>query len=372
MDKELKEIFKAYDFNEKQYIGQRPVSVGHINTTYILYFDLGNRVKRYLLQEINVNVFKNPEELMDNIVNVTKYGKNILKGFNVPNYKNKIIRVYQTVDDKSYIKTSTGKYYRVYHYTEGGISFDVSNDETIFKNAGSVIGFFQNLLANYPIDKLHDTIPDFHNTPKRYEAFTNILEKASDEIKATCADEISFYNEHKDIAYSVYPLIEKGEMPLRVTHNDTKLNNIMFDADTNEGLCLLDLDTVMSGSVIYDFGDFVRSGCNMGEEDSKDLRNVVFNKDLFLAFASGYIKSVSGSITEIEVKNLTQGAILMTYECGMRFLTDYLDGNKYFRVEYPEHNLVRSRTQISMVKQMLKVKNELDKKIMTIYENETK
>ena len=371
MNARLKEIFNAYGFDENKYIGMRGISVGHINTTYTLYFDFGAKVKRYLLQEINVNVFKNPDELMENIDRVTTYANTLLKSFDVPNRHNKILRIFKTVDNKTFIKTSDNRYFRIYHFTEGGVSYDNTNDPVIYNSAGKAIGFFQNMLANFPIDKLHETIKDFHNTPKRYERFIEVLKKASSDIKATCQKEIDFFIEHKDIAYSIEPLLESKEMPTRVIHNDTKINNIMFDVDTKEGLCLVDLDTVMPGSTCYDFGDFVRSGCNMGEEDSKDLSLVVFSKEFFLAFARGYITSLSGSIKEIELKNLTQGAILITYECGMRFLTDYLEGNVYFKVQYPEHNLIRSRTQIRMIEQMLSIKDELDKEIMNIY-NEVK
>ena len=371
MKAQLKELFNEYGFDENKYIGMRGISVGHINTTYTLYFDFGARVKRYLLQEINVNVFKKPDELMENIDRVTSYAYSLLKGFDVPNRHNKVLRIVKTVSGKTYIKTSDNRYFRIYHFTEGGISYNRSTDPQIFESAGHVIGFFQNMLANYPIETLHETIPNFHNTPKRFEKFVEVLNSASDEIKNTCKDEINFYLNNKDIAYSIEPLLESHEMPLRVTHNDTKINNVMFDATTNEGLCLVDLDTVMPGSTCYDFGDFIRSGCNMGEEDSKDLSEVVFNKELFLSFAKGYVGSLSGSIKEIELKNLTQGALLITYECGMRFLTDYLEGNTYFKVQYKEHNLVRSRTQIEMIKQIRSCKDELDREIMNIY-NEVK
>ena len=371
MNARMKELFKAYGFDEKKYIGIRGISVGHINSTYTLYFDFGSKVKRYLLQEINVNVFKKPEELMENIDNVTRYANSLLKGFDVPNRHNRILRIFKTIDNESFTKTSDGRYFRVYHFTEGGISYDNSRDPQIFESAGKVIGFFQNMLANYPSETLHETIPNFHNTPVRFKAFLNALNNASDEIKNTCQKEIDFFLNNKEIASSIQGLLDSGEMPYRVTHNDTKINNIMFDAETNEGLCLVDLDTIMPGSTCYDFGDFVRSGCNMGKEDSKNLKEVVFNKELFISFAKGYIKSLSGSIKEIELKNLTQGAILITYECGMRFLTDYLEGNHYFRVEYKEHNLVRCRTQIEMVRQISSCKDELDNEIMNIY-NEVK
>lgn len=368
MDARIKEIFERYGFDIDKYIGMRGISVGHINTTYTLYFDFGSKVKRYLLQEINVNVFKNPEELMENIDKVTTYAGNLLKSFDVPNRHNKILRIFKTIDGSSFIKTSDDRYFRVYHFTEGGISYNNSKDSEIFMSAGKVIAFFQNMLANFPIDELHETIKDFHNTPKRLERFKEVLNSTSDELKKSCLKEINFFLDNEKIAYSIEPLLESKEMPLRVIHNDTKINNIIFDADTKEGLCLVDLDTVMPGSTCYDFGDFVRCSCNMGEEDSKDLNEVTFNKELFISFAKGYIKGLSGNIKEIELKNLVQGAILMAFELGMRFLTDYLEGNVYFKVKYKEHNLIRCRTQIKMIEQISSIKDELDQEIINIYD----
>jgi len=368
--KELEEIFNRYGFDKNLYIGCRAISVGHINTTGVLYFDYGNKVKRYLLQMINTNVFKNPQELMENIEGISNYSINVLKCFGVSNYENKMITIIKTKDGCSYVKTSFNNYYRVYNFIEGGVSFDSTEDKRIFNNAGKIIGFFQTLLANYPAHKLHDTIKNFHNTPARFVTFKDILNKSNKELKETCKDEINFYLDHSYIADYIQPLLDNGEMPLRVTHNDTKMNNIMFDYETKEGLCLMDLDTVMSGSVCYDFGDFVRTACNKGKEDDQNLKNVIFDKDLFIVFATGYIESVKAFITKSELDNLVNGAILMTYECGMRFLTDYLDGSKYFKIEYPDHNLVRTRTQMSMVKQMLSCKRELEEEILRIYKKQ--
>ena len=367
MEKELREIFDAYGFDDSQYVGKKAISVGHINTSYKLYFDYGDRVKRYIIQEINTNVFKNPDELMENIQRVSDYSKNLLSSFGVPNYKSKVLRLFKTIDGKTYIKTAKGKYFRVYHFIEGGVNLNTSTEPSVFEAGGKAIGFFQNMLANFPIETLHETIKDFHNTPKRYNVFLNSVEKANQKLKNGVKDEIDFFINNNYIKDYIQPLLDNGTMPTRVTHNDTKLNNIMFNTKLTEGLALIDLDTVMPGSICYDFGDFVRSACNTGEEDSQNLDDVSFNEDLFMAFTRGYLKAIKASITKIELDNLLNGAILMTYECGMRFLTDYLDGNVYFKVEYPEHNLVRCKTQIKMVTEMLQKKERLEKQINELF-----
>lgn len=368
-DNELNEIFAEYEFDMDDYIGKKPISVGHINTTYTLYFDNGYRVKRYLLQQINVDVFKNPDELMENIENVTIYARDKIRFMPFDNKKNRFIRIYPTKNNKTFIKTKQNQFYRVYHYIEGAKSFNISDNKEVFINAGKAIGTFQNLLSSYPADTLHETIKDFHNTPKRLKTFEETIRKYKNtERYKNCLPEVNFFLLNGDIAFSIHSLLESKEMPLRVTHNDTKLNNILFHHSDLSFLCLCDLDTIMPGSICYDFGDFVRSGCNMGEEDAQDLSQVSFNKEMFKAFAYGYLSCVHQSITPIELSHLTQGAIVMCYECGMRFLTDYLQGSHYFKIAYPEHNLIRCRTQIKMAEQILACKEELDQIIFQLSE----
>ncbi len=362
-----KEMFANYDFNIDQYVHYRIISQGHINSTYILYFDYGNRVKRYLLQEINTNVFKDPDQLMSNIYKVTTFGKNVLKAKSDLKYKSKILRIYPTKDHRSYVRLSDGSCWRVYHYIENSVSYNTSSDKKVFYEAGKVIGEFQNLLANFPVDELYPTIENFHDTIKRYERFEEVLSHASEEIKDTCRDEIQFFKENSAIAYKIQTLINEKKMPLRVTHNDTKLNNLMFEYKTNKGQCIVDLDTVMPGCLCFDFGDFIRSACNKGLEDAKDLSTVIFQKDLCLKFTKGFLKKLKGTITPIELENLIMGALDMTYECGMRFLTDYLEGNVYFKVAYPGHNLIRCRTQICMCQQIMENQDKLEKKILKLY-----
>ena len=226
------------------------------------------------------------------------------------------------------------------------------------------------MLSDFDASQLHETIPNFHNTPYRFQTFLKVLKENPCDRAKDCEEEIQFVLHLKDFTPVITSLIEQKLIPIKVTHNDTKLNNIMFDCETKEGLCLVDLDTVMPGTILYDFGDAIRSGCNRADEDEKNLEKVRFSVDLFKAFSEGYLSSVASSITECEVNHLVDSAILMTFECGMRFLTDYLDGDHYFKTKYDNHNLVRCRTQFHLVKQMIEQKDVLEEIVQEAYKKE--
>lgn len=364
----LNELFEHYNFNKDQFVAYKAISKGHINTTFVLYFDYGNKVKRYLLQEINTYVFNDAEKLMNNISLVSKYCEKKLKEYD-KNYKNKTLRIYHSKNNSSFVKLSNNSYWRVYHYIENGVTYDETDDENIFYNAGIAIGNFQNLLSSFDSNQLFDVIKDFHNTPKRYNDFIRIINKSNTDIISSCIDDINFFIKNKNIANKIQHLIDNKQMPLKVTHNDTKLNNLMFEYKTNEGLCLVDLDTVMKGCICFDYGDFIRSACNKAKEDEKDLSKVVFKKDMFFAFTKGYLSKVKETISQIELEHLIDGAITMTYECGLRFLSDYLNGNKYFKIDYPNHNLIRCKTQIHLCKQIINSQKELNNFVIDTYKN---
>lgn len=359
------QLCQKYNFDFNNFIGYKALSKGHINTTYTLYFDNKNHVKRYLLQEINTNVFKNPTKLMENINKISEHYKKKLK--KVKNYKNKVLRVVKTKDNRHVFITENNRIYRIYHYIENAVNYDISDNKKIFYESGKIIGEFSNYLSDFPIDTLYESIPDFHNCIKRYSQFENAYDNSDKNIKNTCEDEIMFFKNNKYLPFSMQEKINNNEFKQRVTHNDTKLNNLMFQHGTNKGLCVVDLDTVMKGCLCYDFGDFIRSACNLKGEDEKDIHSIIFQKELCLKFAEGFIEKMD-DITEIEVKHLIDGSLTMIYECGMRFLTDYLSGNTYFKIHYPTHNLTRCKTQIEMYKQLLLLKEELDDKIYQIYQ----
>lgn len=370
LKKDLREVFANYGFDASSYVNIKQIKIGHINSTYTLYFDQGSSVKRYLLQEINTHVFKNPIQLMENIEKITTFLSEKVRLSGAKNYENLSLRVIHTLDHHSYMISSKNHFFRVYNFIENAKTYQKTNDLKLFYNAGKTIGTFQNMLSDFDASQLHETIPNFHNTPYRFQTFLKVLKENPCDRAKDCEEEIQFVLHLKDFTPVITSLIEQKLIPIKVTHNDTKLNNIMFDCETKEGLCLVDLDTVMPGTILYDFGDAIRSGCNRADEDEKNLEKVRFSVDLFKAFSEGYLSSVASSITECEVNHLVDSAILMTFECGMRFLTDYLDGDHYFKTKYDNHNLVRCRTQFHLVKQMIEQKDVLEEIVQEAYKKE--
>lgn len=347
----LEEIIKNFNI-DGEYIGYYLSNDGHINNTFVLEFDdgLGN-IKSYLLQLINTNVFKNPDELMENIVGVTEYLRKIVVD-NGGDPERECLNVYFTSDGKPYYRDADGNCWRCYNFITGAHSCQSIDDPEIFANAARAFGKFQCLLADYPSETLHETIPNFHNTLSRFADFEKAV---SDNIAGradSVRDEIDFVLARRDDAGVLVKLLEKGKLPLRVTHNDTKLNNVMFDNETDEGICVIDLDTVMPGLSLYDFGDSIRFGANTAAEDEKDLSKVSLSLPLYREYTAGYLSTAGQSLTPTEVEYLPFSAKLMTFECGMRFLTDYLNGDTYFRIAYDDHNLDRCRTQFRLVEDM--------------------
>ena len=347
----LEEIIKNFNI-DGEYIGYYLSNDGHINNTFVLEFDDGlGKIKSYLLQLINTNVFKNPDELMENIVGVTEYLRKIVVD-NGGDPERECLNVYFTSDGKPYYRDADGNCWRCYNFITGAHSCHSIDDPETFANAARAFGKFQCLLADYPSETLHETIPNFHNTLSRFADFEKAV---SDNIAGradSVRDEIDFVLARRDDAGVLVKLLEKGKLPLRVTHNDTKLNNVMFDNETDEGICVIDLDTVMPGLSLYDFGDSIRFGANTAVEDEKDLSKVSLSLPLYREYTAGYLSTAGQSLTPTEVEYLPFSAKLMTFECGMRFLTDYLNGDTYFRIAYDDHNLDRCRTQFRLVEDM--------------------
>ncbi len=347
----LEEIIKNFNI-DGEYIGYYLSNDGHINNTFVLEFDDGlGKIKSYLLQLINTNVFKNPDELMENIVGVTEYLRKIVVD-NGGDPERECLNVYFTSDGTPYYRDADGNCWRCYNFITGAHSCQSIDDPETFANAARAFGKFQCLLADYPSETLHETIPNFHNTLSRFADFEKAV---SDNIAGradSVRDEIDFVLARRDDAGVLVKLLEKGKLPLRVTHNDTKLNNVMFDNETDEGICVIDLDTVMPGLSLYDFGDSIRFGANTAAEDEKDLSKVSLSLPLYREYTAGYLSTAGQSLTPTEVEYLPFSAKLMTFECGMRFLTDYLNGDTYFRIAYDDHNLDRCRTQFRLVEDM--------------------
>ena len=352
-------ILGEYDFsgNVKEI---KPITVGHINDTFVVeYITEEGKIDKYLLQWINHNVFKNPVAVMENVVGITEHIKKkvALAGGDT---EREVLTVFKTKTGENFVKTEDGGHWRVYNFVDNAYSLDGVNSKDDFKMAAVAFGNFQKQLADYPIETLKDTIPNFHNTVSRFKDFKVALEENRSGRKNEAEKEIAFVLERENDCSVLTDLIAKGELPLRVTHNDTKLNNVLFDKETNQPLCIVDLDTVMPGSSLYDFGDSIRFGANTGSEDEKDLSKISLDLELFKAYVEGYLSSAGDSLCENEVTYLPFAAKLLTFECGIRFLADFINGYVYFKTEYPEHNLVRARTQFKLVSDIEKKFSDME------------
>ena len=325
-----------------------PYGNGHINHTFLVKTDLG---KRYILQGINTGVFKNPEELMSNIFKVTEH---LSKRESDPR---KVMRTV-TLKDGSLLYYDGDMPFRMFDFVEGSLCLDKPECEDDFYESGVAFGNFQKMLGDFDASVLYETIPDFHNTEKRFAAFLEALEKDVCGRAKNVQSEVDFIKSHESF-YSVLRVAnENGILPLRVTHNDTKINNVLLDRDTRKALCVIDLDTIMPGFSVTDFGDAIRFGASTAAEDEKDLSKVDFDLSLFEVYAKGFISGCGEALGKDEIMLFPEGAMMMTIECGMRFLTDYLSGDTYFKTSYAEHNLDRTRTQLKL---FAKMEENLDK-----------
>ena len=328
-----------------------PYGEGHINQTFLVT----TTEKRYILQKMNTRVFTDPDSLMANICGVTEHLQ--ARGIETLN-------VIPTKEGKSFLKGADC--YRVYDFIENTVTYQKVTDKEVFKNSGKAFGEFQNYLAEFDASKLTETIKRFHDTPKRFADFKAALEADAFNRAKDCREEIEFILSHEPTYGIAMADLKSGALPLRVTHNDTKLNNILMDEKTGAARAVIDLDTIMPGSMLFDFGDSIRFGASTAAEDEKDLDKVHFDIELFQAYAEGYCEAVRDSITDREAQLLPYGAYLMTIECGMRFLTDYLSGDTYFATKYEGHNLVRCRTQIRLASEMEANFEAMDKIIAEI------
>ena len=355
---ELMEVINSFDFGGKlEEVGI--FGNGHINETYCAVFSTEAGQKRYILQKMNKQIFKDPVGLMENISGVTSWlKKKILE--NGGDAERETLNIVNDRAGAPYFVDKEGEYWRAYLFIEDATCFDqVENDEDFYQSAVG-FGTFQQLLAEFPAEKLHETIPNFHNTPDRYRAFLETLERDPMRRAAQVQPEIEFALARQSEMAALQTALKSGELPLRVTHNDTKLNNVLLDAKTRKALCVIDLDTVMPGSSLYDFGDSIRFGAATAAEDERDLSRMEMSLERFRIFTRGYVRSCPG-LMQKELELLPLGAKTMTMECGVRFLTDYLDGDHYFAVHRDGQNLDRARTQFKLVADMEKKWNEMQK-----------
>lgn len=339
------------NFNLKgEFLSCEPYGEGHINQTFLLLTNSENGVCKYILQRINSNLFTNVEALMNNIKQVTEFAREKIKEKG-GDPDRESLTVVCTKEGKPYYFDGEN-YFRIYLFIDNATAYQVVENPVHFYESAVAFGNFANLLAQFDASKLYEPLPNFHNTVSRFEA----LEQAVKEDKAKRAhlvqEEIEFAFARKGLTSKIVSQLESGEIPLKVTHNDTKLNNVLIDNATDKAVAVIDLDTIMPGTICYDFGDSIRFGCNPAAEDEQDLSKVNFSIELFEQYVKGYMHSLKGTMTEKEAENLALGAIMMTYECGIRFLADHLNGDTYFRIKRENHNLDRARTQFKLVKDM--------------------
>ena len=339
-----------------------PYGDGHINHTYL------TKSRQYILQKINTSIFTHPEELMDNIYNVTEHlRKKIIAAGGDPDRET--LTIIPTLDGKKFYRTENGDYYRVYKFITDSLCYSITEDPAILYQAARAFGRFQNLLNDFPIDDLYETIPDFHNTRNRFsQLLTAIKEDRSGRLKSV-EKEVNFALEQEFIVDTITDAVADGSVPVRVTHNDTKTNNVLFDKATGNGLCVIDLDTVMPGSLLYDYGDALRFGAATAAEDEKDLSLVWFDMAAFRYFSKGYLEEMIQVMTEKEIELLPTSAKILTYECGIRFLADYLNGDTYFKTTREDQNLDRARTQFKLYSDMNNKTDEMNSVIRKLVKN---
>lgn len=347
----LTEVLDAFDFGNPV-VGAKRFGCGHINDTFCVHTQPEDvSCKCFILQRMSSAAFKRPDQLMENIVGVTEYlGKKIVAAGG--DRSREAMQVLRPKNGENYYTDSQGGAWRVYPFVEGIYCYQSAETPELFEASAHAFGKFQKMLDGYPADTLYETIPHFHDTEDRLAKLKDAIAADVKGRVADVADEIAFVMAREADCSVALQAQRDGILPLRVTHNDTKLNNVLIDVKTGEGMCVIDLDTTMPGLAINDFGDSIRFGANHSAEDEKDLSKVNFDIDLFEAYTRGFLAGADGTLTEAELDYLPWGAKLMTLECGIRFLTDYLVGDTYFRIHYPEQNLDRCRTQFKLVRDM--------------------
>ena len=358
-DAEIKAVCERF-LIAGEYRSFETIHSGHINMTYRVYYFRHGEVKDYILQKVNTFVFRDPVGVMENISSVTEFIRSKIKATGVSAKRN-VLHYQKTADGEYYTVTEDGGFWRCCRYINGSVSFLTPPSLKVIEESGKAFGKFQNYLADYPVEKLNIVIPHFHNTVNRYQLFRDAIEGDCVGRKKQVLEEIDGYFALEDVATKLYRLQKSGVLPLRVTHNDTKCSNVLFDEKTHNQLSAIDLDTVMPGLVAFDFGDAIRISASTGEEDEKDLQKVRVDLEKYEAFARGFIKQVAPMLTQAEKDNMALGAVAMTVECGMRFLTDYLKGDVYFKIHYPEQNLDRARCHLVLARDMVTHLDEMQK-----------
>lgn len=342
----IKHVLPHFRF-QGRFVEASEVRSGNVNCTFVLTYQDGDEPHHYTLQKINTYVFKNPRGVMSNITAITEHlRRNIGAGQDA---RRQALEVIRTQDNDVMFHDGEGSTWRAYAFIAGALALDLVENLSQMEEVGHAFGRFQRLLADFPADKLFVTIPDFHHSTKRFYTFVRAVDDDKAGKVSGLEDEIEFFFARRRMLGEIVKLLNQGVLPLRATHNDTKSNNVLLDQATGKALCVIDLDTVMPGSSLYDYGDGVRFGASDALEDEPDISKVSLNMDKARAFTRGFVQETAGFLSQEELSRLPLGIKVITAELAMRFLTDYLDGDLYFKVDYPEHNLVRARAQMALL-----------------------
>lgn len=346
-----------------------PLTQGHINDTYILRSEEKGRVVRHVLQRINHEVFKDPPAMMANIIRITEHirGKMQKIGSELASRQLSVVRA---DNGDGYWTGPEDNYWRIFDFVEQAVTYDTGDSPELAGEAARMFGWFQRMLEDLPEPVLNETIPNFHNTRLRFEQFQEVLDRDPCNRAKDAQREIDFLLENAGICDVLTDLVEKGDFPCRIAHNDAKINNIMFDRHTHQGVCIVDLDTVMPGLSIYDFGDLVRTAANPAEEDEPDLSKVTLDMAMFTALARGFAMETNGFLTPIEKDHLAFGGKLITFEQFIRFFTDYLSGDVYYKIHRAGHNLDRSRTQMKLVQSIIEQEAAMNEIVQSAFEEQ--
>lgn len=365
-ERKIVNLMEKFNIDGK-YIGHNTFTSGLINTTELVVMLNQGTFKGYVLQKINKNVFKNPEEVMENISKVTKFIRNKIKAKGEDSSR-RVMKFYKAEDGKYFTVDENGDYWRLSKYIERSKAYDSTNDLNVLEETGKAFGEFQGMLNDFPVEELNIIIPHFHNTLDRYRQLEEAIANDYAGRKYEVEEDIETYLSLKKVATKLYEMQKQGVLPLRVTHNDTKCNNVLFEEDEKTGkveyLCAIDLDTIMPGLACYDFGDAVRFAANTCAEDEINTDIVKLDMDKYEALVKGFVATAGKSLTKEEIETLYLGAITMTVECGSRFLTDYLNGDTYFKTQYNKHNLVRARCQLALAEDMIANRQEMKEIVM--------
>ncbi len=366
-EQHLQEISKQFQiYGDILYA--EPCKVGHINETYMATYNQGGTLARYIHQKVNQTVFKDPAAVMENLVRVTSHLRKRLMEENARDVTRKALTLIPARNGDSCYRDPAGEYWRTFVFVERAQTFEsVQNPHQAYE-AGRAFGRFQNLLVDLPGNRLHETIPHFHNTRRRFTALQEAIGHDPYNRVKTAQPEIEFAKQQEGMVDLLLNALARGEVPERIAHNDTKFNNVMLDWETGEALCVLDLDTVMPGLVLYDFGDMVRTTTSPTLEDEKDLEKVKMDLHMFEALTHGYLETTAPFLTAAERSYLVLAGKLITFTIGLRFLTDFLSGDKYFRIHRPEHNLDRCRTQFRLVASIEEQEEAMQKTVETLWD----